>query len=115
MEKFIIGLFISLFLINPASADVLTPEFAYEHYELSYVYQQRSFQEEDLVGDILLAGSFQKVPNGLFHILIGKRGEYYSEPYIEAYRLGEIFPEVSRVNGRDAVYLKSAPSPRNYY
>lgn len=86
-----------------------------KHPELAYVYQQSKFMEKDLLGDILLAKSVQKVPVGLAHILIGRRGEYYSKPYIEAFRLAKIYPKMSRINGEDAVYLEKAPEPRNHY
>lgn len=101
-------LFSGQLLAQNADYGMKNPEFA-------YVYQQNKFQKQDLLGDILLAQSLRSVPSGLYHIMIGKRGEYYTKPYLRAYEIAKIYPHLSRINGNDATYLKDLPSPRFFY
>jgi hypothetical protein len=109
--------FILLIFCNNLSAfsGEMLPDFAEKNPGFAYVYQQPKFMKEDLVGDILLAKSVQHVPIGLINILIGRRSEYYTKPYLTAYKLSEKYPSLSRRNGEDASYISVVPKPRNYY
>jgi hypothetical protein len=98
----------TLAVAQDANYGMKNPEFA-------YVYQQNRFQKEDVLGDILLAHSVRNVPAGLFNIIIGRRGEYYTKPYMRAYEIAKEYPELSRINGDDAVYVKELPVPKTFY
>lgn len=107
---------LALLLMTSQSLFALTQaEIGMKHPELAYVYQQRSFMEKDLLGDILLAQSMRRVPMGLVSMLTGKRADYYGPLYNEAAKLSKRYPKISRFNGEDAVYLKSMPRPSNHY
>lgn len=90
-------------------------DYGMKNPEFAYVYQQNKFQKEDVLGDILLAHSVRNVPAGLFNIMIGRRGEYYTKPYLRAFEIAKDYPELSRINGHDAIYLKDLPTPNIFY
>jgi hypothetical protein len=92
-----------------------TPDFGLQNPEFAYVYQQDHFMPKDTLGDVLLAQSLRATPMGLIHVMLGKREQYYSAPYIKAYKLAEQFPKLSRINGADAIYLEKMPVARNFY
>lgn len=105
-----------LLALTAKGASAITPtQLGLKHPELAYVYQQPHALSEDILGDLLLASSLKTASQGIFYILAGKRGEFYTRPYLEAYRLAELYPGISRLNSQVPFPLKHLPPANNFY